>query len=208
MTTWIDTQEGGRARGPRGLVRAWVEVMVRPRRFFRRGIAPGDQAPGLVFAALVAVIYVGERLAFAPHPVPIAVGDPLLSGTIALVVTALIIAPVVLHLTAALQTLLLLLFMNARLDRDRAGVSETVQLLAYATAPCVFAGFPSPILRFAATAYGACLLFIGTAVVHEAYPEEVVWTGTLPALLVFGGAFGGAKAATAVGTMVAQGLGT
>ena len=50
MTTWVENPTGGRDRGPRNLVRAWIEVLVRPQQFFRNGVAPGDQAPGLVFA--------------------------------------------------------------------------------------------------------------------------------------------------------------
>ncbi len=194
MTTWVEDPEGGRPRGPRGLVHAWIEVMIRPRRFFRTGIAPGDQAPGLVFAAAVAVIYAAQRLVFAPETVPVSLGGPLLSGLIALLATALVVAPALLHLTAAIQTVFILVFMNSRLDRDHGGVSETVQLIAYATAPCVLAGFPVAPLRVAATGYGAVLLLLGTAVVHEAYTEEAILTGIVPAAIVFGGAFGGYSA--------------
>jgi len=57
VTSWIADPEGGRARGPRALARAWIEALVRPRRLFANGVAPGDQAPALTFAVAVAAAY-------------------------------------------------------------------------------------------------------------------------------------------------------
>ncbi|OYR96216.1 hypothetical protein DJ71_01240, partial [Halorubrum sp. E3] len=54
VTSWIENPEGGRARGPRALARAWVEALIRPRRLFANGVSPGDQAPALTFAVAVA----------------------------------------------------------------------------------------------------------------------------------------------------------
>ena len=66
VTQWVENSEGGRRRGPRGLGRAWLEVQVRPRRFFGSGVAPGDQAPALSFAVAVTLAAVGGRLLVAP----------------------------------------------------------------------------------------------------------------------------------------------
>lgn len=128
MTTWVEEPRGGRDRGPRGLARAWVEVMVRPKRFFRNGVAPGDQAPGLYFAVTIALLFIGTRFLFDPASVPSFSGRPVVSAALTLLAVGLIVAPLTLHLTAALQTIILMLTVD-----DRAGVSETVQVVAYAT---------------------------------------------------------------------------
>lgn len=186
MTQWVENPSGGRERGPVALARAWVEVLVRPRRFFERGIAPGDQAPGLVFAVTVVLIEEGARFASTPGAAPVFGGRPALSAIFGLALAGLFVAPAVLHLTAALQTLLLM-----ALVPDRAGTSETVQTIAYATAPCVIAGVPSPTLRAVVTAYGAGLFFVGLRTVHDTTAPRALVAGAIPAALVFGYAFRG-----------------
>jgi len=193
VTQWVQNPAGGRARGPTGVARAWVEVLVRPRRFFRNGVAPGDQAPGLTFAVAVTVAYVGTRYALVPGAAPVFGGRPLLSAALALAAAALVVAPLVLHLVAALQTLVLAATVPAR-----GGVSETVQVVAYATAPCALAGLPFAPLRLACALYGAGLLVVGIGVVHEASLPRAALAAALPALVVFGYAFGGIFAAEAV----------
>ncbi|MFB6091940.1 MAG: YIP1 family protein [Haloquadratum sp.] len=193
MTTWIESPGGGRERGPRGLLRAWFEVLVRPRRFFRNGVAPGDQAPGLVFAAAVAGVYTAGLFAAVPERIPNLAGGAVVSGAIALVAVVLIAAPAVLHLTAALQTVTLAVTVP-----DRAGVSETVQVIAYATAPCVVAGVPSPVLRLGCTLYGTVLLIVGLREVHGTTAVRAGLAAAVPATLLFGTAFGGVDAAKAV----------
>ena len=193
MTTWVENPAGGRDRGPRGLARAWVEVLVRPRRFFTNGVAPGDQAPGLVFAVSVALVYLGSRFALDPASVPTFGGRPYVSAALVLAAAALIVAPATLHLTAALQTILLMVSV-----RERAGVSETVQVLAYATAPCALAGLPLPGLRVACAAYGFLLLIVGMAVVHGISLPRAALVVAVPGVAVFGYAFGGVFALEAV----------
>jgi hypothetical protein len=193
VTTWVENPEGGRERGPRGLLRAWIEVLVRPRQFFRNGVAPGDQAPGLVFAVAVAVAYAVGLFAFVPERIPALAGGETVSAAIALAAVALVVAPAALHLTAALQTIILILTV-----RDRAGVSETVQVVAYATAPCVAAGLPVPSLRLVCTLYGAALLVVGLREVHDTTTARAIAAGAIPATLLFGSAFGGLDAGEAV----------
>ena len=193
MTTWVENPSGGRERGPRGLARAWFEVLLRPRQFFRNGVAPGDQAPGLVFAVIVAFGYTVGLFAFVPDRIPSLAGGQVVSAAIALALVALVIAPAALHLTAALQTVLLILAV-----RDRAGVSETVQVIAYATAPCVAAGVPSPWLRLACALYGAGLLVVGLREVHRTTTMRAFAAAAVPAILLFGSAFGGIDAGTVV----------
>lgn len=189
MTTWVENPEGGRERGPRGVARAWVEVLVRPRRFFRNGVAPGDQAPGLVFAVVVAVAYATGLFSFSPGRIPSLAGGPAVSALVTLAAVALLFAPAVLHLTAAIQTVLLVVGV-----RNRGGISETVQVVAYAAAPCVFAGLPAPELRFVCTAYGAALLVVGLSEVHDVRVPHAALVGALPAAFLFGSVFGGWEA--------------
>lgn len=200
MTTWVENPAGGRDRGLRGLGRAWVEVLVRPRRFFRNGVAPGDQAPGLVFAVGVAVVYVASRFLFLPATRPAFFASEAASVAVGLLLAALVLAPLGLHLVAALQVLLL-----AAIVPERAGVSETVQVVAYATAPMALAGVGVPpelagvgALELAVAAwrlllalYGVGLLALGIATVHGTSLPRAAVAAVLPGIAVFGYAFGG-----------------
>jgi len=200
VTTWIETPEGGRERGPRGLARAWAEILLRPRRFFAHGVAPGDQAPGLVFAVAVATVYVATRFAFVPSARPTFFASELASVAIGLLVAALIVAPVALHLVAALEVVILIAVV-----RDRAGVSETVQVIAYATAPMALAGVgvhPTlsgvPLLaeavagwRLLLAVWGVGLLLFGMAAVHETSLARAAVAIAVPAVVIFGYLFGG-----------------
>jgi hypothetical protein len=189
----VRTPEDGRERGPVGLGRAWLNVLVRPRGFFRVGVVPGDQAPGLVFAVVVALSFVATRFLFTPASIPAIQGGPALSAALALLAVGLLVAPATLHLTAAIQTVLLMALVD-----DRAGVSETVQTVAYATAPCALAGLPVPTLRAGCTLYGAFLLVVGLAEVHDTSLVRAAVAAVVPASLVFGYAFGGFGAIVAV----------
>ena len=195
VTQWVDEPGDGRPRGPRGLGRAWLEVQLRPRRFFGSGVAPGAQTPALSFAVAVTLAAVGGRLLIAPATlsgyarVAEATGSPYLTAAVVLGVAAVLVAPLVLHLGAALATLGL-----AALVDDRAGVSETVQVTAYAAAPGVFVAVPRPAVRVAALAYACVLFAVGLAVVHGTSRRRAALAAALPALFVFGLAFGGIAA--------------
>lgn len=193
MTQWIENPEGGRDRGPRAVARAWIEVLVAPRRFFRAAVAPADQAPGLFFLLAVVFLAEGSRYLLVPGATDWigggAVGGPLLW----LAVTTILIAPLTLHLLVAVQTILLMAFVP-----ERAGISETVQVMAYATAPCVFAGLPFPVVRLACAVYGTALLAVGIAVVHDAPYRRVLPAIALPAALGFGYGFRGFGAAQTI----------
>ncbi|GGJ03768.1 hypothetical protein GCM10008995_11970 [Halobellus salinus] len=193
MTTWVENPTGGRDRGPRGLTRAWIEVLVRPRQFFRNGVAPGDQAPGLVFAVAVAVAYTVGLFAFVPSRIPEWALGPGVSAGVALALVTVVVAPATLHLTAALQTVVLILTV-----RDRAGVSETVQVIAYAAAPCVIAGVPVPAVRAGCALYAGALLVVGLREVHGTTTARATVAGVIPATLLFGTAFGGVDAGLAL----------
>jgi len=193
VTQWVENPTGGRDRGPVALVRAWVEVLTNPRRFFRGAVAPGDQAPGLVFAAVVVLIEEFTRLVLVPGAYPVVAGQPVASRALGLALAVVLVMPAALHLTAALQTLVLIASVP-----DRAGVSETVQVLAYATAPCLLAGPPVPALRLFCAVYGTALLVVGMSEVHHIPLPKAVPVAAVPAAIVFGYGFRGFAAANAL----------
>ena len=189
MTRWVEEPSGGRDRGPVALVRAWAEVLARPFRFFETGVAPDDRALGLVFAAAVVLVEELVRLAVLPTAYP---ESPLLAAVAvgAVVVTV----PVVLYLVAAAATLVLV-----PLAPDRAGVSETVQVVAYATAPCLLASVPVLEVRALAVTYGAVLVVVGLAVVHRVSLARAALAAVVPVVVGFGYGFRGVEA---VGTLL------
>lgn len=186
MTQWVENPTGGRDRGAQAILRAWVEILVRPRRFFNTGVAPGDQAPGMVFGVLVTLVSVASRMAFGELAVGDIAGGSLLTKLLTLALVGLFVAPIVLHLTAALQTVILMVLVP-----NRAGISETVQVIGYSVAPCLFAGLPVPELRAVCTLYGALLLVVGLREVHKTTYARALLAAALPAVLVFGYGFGG-----------------
>jgi hypothetical protein len=193
VTQWVDSPTGGRDRGPVALARAWAEVLVRPRRLFRSAVAPADQAPGLVFAATVVFVAELSRLLLGVAAYPVLGGRPVASLVFWLAIATVLVAPAALHLTAALQTILLIPGAP-----NRAGIGETVQVIAYATAPCVLAGVPALPVRVGVTAYGAGLLAVGIAEVHDVSLPRGAALAALPAALVFGYGFRGFAAVRAM----------
>lgn len=182
MTTWVEPRDG-RRRGPLGLAQAWVQVLRHPARFFEEAVSPGDQGPGLAFAIAVVLIEESSRLLLVPAARPMLDGSALVGSVIFVAIAALLITPLALHAFAALETLVLLA------APSRGGVSETVQVLAYASAPCILAGIPSPELRIVVGLWAAGLLAVGFHVVHDLrYPAAVVFA-TPAAILAIGYGF-------------------
>jgi hypothetical protein len=181
MTQWTENPEGGRARGPSGVARAWVEVLARPRRFFANGITPSDQAPGLVFAMLVVLVEESVRFALVEDAYPVVAGSEPLSAALWLGIAVLLVTPAAVHLLAALQTLLL-----APFAPDRGGVSESVQILCYATAPCVVAGVPNPYVTSLAGVWAIGLYVLGLTVRHDLGRQRAAVLGIVPAGVAFG----------------------
>jgi hypothetical protein len=192
VTQWVEQPSGGRDRGPVALLRAWFEVVARPFRFFEAGVAPNDQAPGLVFAATVVLVEELVRIAVLPTAYP----DGLLPAAVALGAIVVVVTPVVLHLVAAAATLVLV-----PLAPDRAGVSETVQVVAYATAPCLLASVPVLAVRALAVTYGAALVVVGLAVVHRTTLARAAVAAVVPVVVGFVYGFRGTEA---VGTLLRQ----
>lgn len=165
-------------------------MLIRPRRFFANGVAPGDQAPGLTFAAAVAAAFVLGWVATEPTVVPSIAGSFVLSAAVVVLLVTALAAPVGLHLTAALATVSLVIasleFDDGISFRDRGGVSETVQVVAYASAPMALAGPAVPAVRVLCGGYATLLLLIGFRVVHGTTPFRTVLAGTPPAAFGYG----------------------
>jgi hypothetical protein len=149
------------------------------------------------------------RLALDPASLPqygriaATTGSPGLTAVVVLGVACFLVAPLVLHLAAALTTLSLLPVVD-----DRAGVSETVQVIAYAAAPAVFTAVPVPAIRLLAAVYGSILLVVGLSVVHETSLPSAFLAGSMPAVFVFGLVLGGIDALEAIWAVVAATAGT
>ena len=190
MTQWVDPSGRGRERGPIGVLRAWIGVVTTPRAFFKTAVAPGDQAPGLVFLGAIVAIEESARYVLVPGAAPVVGGRPVATAVLAVLGTVVLIAPTGLHLLAAIQTVLLW-----PITADRAGISETVQVLAYATAPCALAGAPIPALRVACAAYATVLYVAGLSRVHDLSTARAAVLGVIPAAVAFGYGFRGFAAA-------------
>lgn len=193
MTQWVENPAGGRERGLVGLLRAWVEVLLRPRQFFRTKVTPGDQAPGVTFAAAVVLAAEGARIGLFDGAHPVVGEQPTLSAILWVLLMTVLVAPAGIHLVAALQTLLLV-----PATEERAGVSETVQVICYALAPCAFAGVPSVHVQALVAVWGGGLLVVGMATVHGVRPVAALVVAAVPATLVFGYGFGGIATLRAV----------
>ena len=194
MTDWVENPEGGRERGPRGLARAWVGVLTNPWRFFDTQLSPGDQAPGLTFAAAVVLVEEATRLALVPGAAPVFRDMPAVSALLWLLVATVLLAPAAVHLTTAVATLVL-----AALAPDRGGISETVQVICYAMAPAVFVGYPDPLVGLVGTVWATDLLVLGTAIVHDVSLPRAIAVAVVPALVIFGVGFGGVADLATVG---------
>jgi hypothetical protein len=167
-------------------------VLVRPRRAFANGITPGDQAPALTFAVAVAAAFTLGWIASDPAAMPVVVpSSPVLSQAVVFVVVVALAAPVGLHLTAAAATVAVVVASVEVVDghfalRDRGGVSETVQAVAYASSPMALAGPVIPELRVACGAYATVLLFVGFREIHGLGPLRTAAAAVPPAALGYG----------------------
>jgi hypothetical protein len=157
----------------------------------------------LVFAALVVLLEEASRVAVVklalstgPFPYP-SIGSFTPGVTVlALLAIVIFVVPATVHLTAAIQTLLLVPVAD-----DRGGVSETVQVMCYAMAPCVLAGLPFPEVRIIATAWGAGLYILGTSIIHRIRLPVALLVGALPAAILFGYGFRGFEAVRVFATV-------
>ena len=131
-----------------------------------------------MFAIAVAVVFTAGWLVADPAAAPRISESWLLSTVVTLFVVGLFATPVGLHLTAAIATISLVVTV-----RERAGVSETVQVVAYASAPFALAGPPILALRVVCAAYATVLLVVGLRTVHRTSWFRATAAAVLPALV-------------------------
>jgi hypothetical protein len=184
MTTWVEP-EGGRERGPVGLAKSFTQVLVNPATFFEEAVSPGDQAPGLAFAMAVVLAEEATRLALQPDRALAFPAPQWLAVALTLALATLLVAPAALHALSAVETLAL-----AAVAPDRGGVSETVQVLAYASAPCAFVGVSVPWVTFVCGLWAFALLVLGTRIVHDVSVPRAVAAAAVPGVLAYGSGFG------------------
>lgn len=201
MTQWVENPELGRERGPIALARAWVEILLRPSSFFRAKIAPGDQAPGLTFAATVVFFAEAIRLATTADAYPVVADQPAASAILWLLVVMVLVTPAGIHLTAALQTVILIGGAG-----DRAGVSKTVQVICYSLAPLAFLGVPSVWVKAAVVLWAGALFVYGIATVHNVWLPKAVGLAAIPAILLVGYGFGGNAHVLAAGERLLEAI--
>ncbi|EMA67547.1 hypothetical protein C461_07469 [Halorubrum aidingense JCM 13560] len=167
-----------------------MEALIRPRRLFVNGVTRGDQAPALTFAVAVAAAFTLGWIAVDPSVIPGIVESVPLSAVVLFLVVVALGAPVGLHLTAAVATVSVIVasveFDGGLSLRDRGGVSETVQVVAYASSPMALAGPPIPVVRVLCGAYATVLLLIGFRIVHGTTPIRTLVAGLPPAVLGYG----------------------
>ncbi|NIC00449.1 YIP1 family protein [Halobacterium sp. R2-5] len=192
MTTWVEP-EGGRERGPVGLAKSFTQVLVNPAAFFEEAVSPGDQAPGLVFAMAVVLVVQGTRLLLDPSRALAFPAPTWLAAALTLALAVLLVAPAALHALSAVETLAL-----AAVAPDRGGVSETVQVLAYASAPCAFVGVSMPAVTFVCGLWAFALLVLGTRIVHDTSLPRALAAALVPGVLAYGSGFGWFAATAAV----------
>jgi hypothetical protein len=184
MTTWVEP-EGGRERGLRGLAKSFTQVLVNPVTFFDEAVSPGDQAPGLGFAMAVVLAAAGTRLVLDPADALAFPAADWLRVVLTVALVVMLVTPAAVHALSALQTLALV-----AVAPSRAGVSQTVQVIAYAAAPCAVAGLGVPAATAAAGLWAFALLVVGTRVVHDVSWLRALLAALAPGVLAFGAGFG------------------
>jgi hypothetical protein len=184
MTTWVEP-EGGRERGLEGLAKSFTQVLVNPVTFFEEAVSPGDQAPGLVFGMAVVLVAAATRLALEPADALAFPTADWLRVVLTVALLVLLVTPAAIHALSAVQTLALVV-----VAPSRAGVSETVQVIAYAAAPCVVTGLGVPVVTALAGLWAFALLVVGTRVVHDVSWLRAVLAAFAPGVLAFGAGFG------------------
>jgi hypothetical protein len=200
MTTWVEP-EGGRERGLEGLAKSFTQVLLNPVTFFDEAVSPGDQAPGLVFGMAVVLVAAATRLALNPAAALAFPTADWLRVVLTAALVVLLVTPAAIHALSALQTLALVL-----VAPSRGGVSETVQVIAYAAAPCVAAGLGIPAVTALVGLWGFALLVVGTRVVHGISIPRAVLAALAPGVLAFGAGFGGWPALQSVATALGLAL--
>jgi hypothetical protein len=169
--------------------RRWLRRLLRPRRFFAAAVRANDQAPAVYHIIIVGSITAAVRLWMGP--IPAVGGSTIFGAAVWIALTGLFIAPIALHLAAALATVMLIITAP-----DRAGISMTVQVWAYAATPVVLIGVGRPALTVVAIAVAGYWTIVGTAVVHQISTRRALLAAAVPIGIVYGIGLGGFASGT------------
>lgn len=182
LRTWLT-----RSFLPLGLI--WLDVTFRPWVGFTRHVQPRDQSRGVIFAIAVVAAWVALSAAYGTFDYHV-IGDlRLLSLVLWITLLLAVVTPVAIHLLGAVVTLMLVF-----LAPHRRGVSETVQVIAFAMAPIVFVAVPNTTVQAVSGLYASVVLIVGLTVVHRLPFERGVVIGALPAYVLFLYGFGAESA--------------
>ena len=178
-TILSDTAEWIRQEGRR-FGDLWIVIMFFPWRGFTHRIRPRDQSLGIVFAMLMVGLWAVISLLMGTFSHPVIGGISWLSALIWMSLLVIVVVPVAIHLLAAVATVILII-----LAPRRQGVSETVQVIAFATAPVPFLGIDLIGVQAVAALYGVGLMWYGMRVVHRMSLERALLVVALPAYILF-----------------------
>ncbi|MFW6448062.1 MAG: YIP1 family protein [Halobacteriota archaeon] len=163
----------------------WGATLVFPWRVFPDRVRRGDQTPAMVLAVLVTGAWVAVRVVMDPDWYPVLGDSPRASVVIWALLLSVVVAPVAVHVLAAVVTVILL-----AVAPERAGVSESVQVVAFALAPAPLIATGVAEVQVAAALYGTGLLVYGLARVHRVSAERAMLAAVLPAYALFVLGFG------------------
>ena len=158
------------------LIDTWLKVMTKPHLFFGEMMEESGQGEGLIFVMVLVAIEEGSRLAWIGLEYSI----------IILGVTVFIATPILLHIVAAIQTVLLRF-----VKKDRNEMSLTVKVICYSISPCVFMGLTVPFLRIICAVYGWLILVIGIKEAHGVSMRNALLVTAVPSIIIFGYMFRG-----------------
>lgn len=163
----------------------WGTAMVAPWKCARTYIVDRDQTRAIGFVMVMISVWLGLGAVLNTASWPVIGGLSSVSFLIWLALLAVFVAPIAVHVLAFIATVVLVATVH-----DRAPVSETVQVIAFAMAPVVFFAIPVVEVQAAAAVYATALLVIGLRTVHRTSVWRAFLAAVIPAYLLFGVGFG------------------
>lgn len=169
----------------RTYLHVWITALLAPWLCFRTYVLDRDQTRAIGFAAVVTVVWLLAGVLAGTVSYPVLGGMPAASLLLWLVLLSLVAVPIGIHLLSFVATLILVATVS-----ERAPVSATVQVVAFAMAPAVFLSIPVVEVQAIVGVYGALLLIYGLRVVHETSFWRALLAGAIPAYLLYALGFG------------------
>lgn len=184
--TWLQTKV-------RDFTVLWIVAMFFPWRCFTERVRPRDQSLGIVFAMVMVTLWAVISILIGTFSHPVIGGVAWLSAIIWLSLLVIVVTPVAIHLLAAIATVVLI-----TVAPNRQGVSETVQVIAFATAPVPLLGIDLIGVQAVAALYGFGLMWYGVRKVHRLSIERSLLVVAIPGYILFAMGFDADVAITEV----------